>query len=181
LRTHGLRAEPECRVSVICYMCDRNAGSIPNHPATGDPLATCATCGVLSCDGHGKRDPNVRRFQCVLCVPALLVAAALQQSESPALRLAAQVPLVDSQLLVQSLEEFLERWPDFTNIVTQSVRANVAALTERSDLGTRELWSSLTAEGHRLIAAAIIIAEHLELRAEDVPAVLRLLRSRWSQ
>jgi hypothetical protein len=155
-------------LATICYLCDRQSGAIPGLIETRNPLATCAICGVLVCNGHGKRDPNVRRFQCVLCVPALLVASAMQHSElARQMRTTIPVAEVESWAVVHSVDELLERWPEFSDIVSGSGQQLLELPTSH-----RALWRSLPDETQHLIDAAIVIARRLEFRREDLPPVL---------
>lgn len=155
----------------ICYLGDYNARVIPGRSITRDPLATCAICGVLSCDGHGKRDPNVRRFECVLCVPALLVVAAIQQSGTAQFREDFPVTEAERPFMVRSVDDLVRSWPEFASMLTQN---ELAAFAEPRNYNAQllPLWNSLLPEGHQLIEAAMVIAEHLELRPQDLPTIL---------
>lgn len=155
----------------ICYSCHYKSKMIPGLGTTADPIATCAICGVLSCDGHGKRDRGVRRFQCVLCVPNLLTVSAAKQSQNRQIREDFPVSEAERQLLVRTIGEFLERWPEFSNLITEE-RPGQFYAPEPNSGRLWDLWNSVPPEAQQLIKAAILIAEQLEIRPQDLPAIL---------
>ena len=158
-------------MNTLCYLCENGAGEIPGTLRTGDPLATCAICGVFACEGHGKRDPNVRRFQCVLCVPSLLVASATAQSQKVRGLSEFRTSERDSLLLVEDVDSFLGTWPEFS----ETVRSALESPLESAQLPHpryEALWESLPSSSRDLIRAAAAIARRLDLRADELPRAL---------
>lgn len=165
-------------MSAHCYACNHGTGRIPGEMPVRDPHGVCRICGVLACGGHGRRDANVRRFECVVCVPSLLVASALHQraleQTPPPVRPAAEDVLFDS------VGEFLARWPAFEESLLPRINDVKREAPHRFTTQLSEpLWFGLPEQAQDLLAAAVAIAIDLELAPQDVPAVLAHLIGLW--
>ncbi|MCU1426417.1 MAG: hypothetical protein JWL83_417 [Actinomycetia bacterium] len=162
-----------------CYLCNRGINAIPTREIDNRPVGACAICGVFACEGHALRDANLRKLRCAVCVPALLTASALVQSDRIRVRPEHQVAIANDQL-VSTLDEFLATAPEYAPIVRELTQGllETAPKVFTDDL-TEPLWSSMPPESRRLLAAAAAIAKELHLPPSDVPVILEELMRRW--
>lgn len=166
-------------MAASCYICATSAsGAIPGRQ-TGDALGVCDFCSVLACYGHGSRDPNAPRWECVLCTPSLLLASgAAHQTNGAMVYLPAAFRSVT---LYPSLRVFLEVRPDFAPLL-QDISNHIEHVAERLDAPqVAQLWNSVTDEGRRLVTAAWLLAAELEIPPDYFVGTMRLLCELWAR
>ena len=170
-------------VTINCYCCDYDVAPIPGLSATNSPHANCWRCQTMVCVGHGQRDPSRPRFMCVLCDPPLLAAsAAVNQGASKPLarKFASDWGSSDSDVLVNSLQEFLERRPRYQGWLDQEVGARLDDASQRMSSSTLgPLWYGSNDEAARLLSAAVVIVVGLEIPNHFLSVPMRLLVSSW--
>ena len=169
-------------MSSSCYLCYAAVGAIPGRQP-GDALGTCQNCSVLACSAHAQRDPNYPRWICVLCDTSLLTAAGIASSDmaAPQVQSGLLIPprLYEESTRYRSLEDFLRDRPEY-----DWVRIAVAGVVEQAparfttDL-TESFWFTRSREGQRFIAAAIAIAQRLEIPEDELIEALRILVREW--
>jgi hypothetical protein len=170
-------------MAVSCFACDYSVAPIPGLSSTNSPHATCWRCQVMTCVGHGQRDPNRPRFVCVLCDPQLLAASAsVNQGASKPLarRFAADWGSADGDLLVKTIEDFLVRRPKYQGWLEQEVASRLDPDRRRTNSTvTGSLWSGTNDEAERLFLAAVAIVIRLEVPNQFLSVPMRLLVSSW--
>lgn len=149
---------------------------------SGNPLGTCQKCHVLACAGHAARDPNYPRWICVVCDVSLLARSAVATAGAASLL----IQLFSSALLAEeavypTLEAFLEARPDFRWVLDYVGQIHIEADQRFQTGGTARLWTTLTPEGRRMIAAAIAIARRLEIDPRELAEGLRVFVERLNR
>lgn len=167
-----------------CYPCDVHAGVIPGAVARGDPHGVCGICSVMACCGHGVREPNRPRFECVMCIPALLIASAAVTASRPSTlgdRLRTLIEdLGGDQALIRDLDDFTRRYPAFAGWIDDlpSMRENAGRRYITAE--TEPFFWSLPEVGRDFLLLSVLVVLRLELRDTGVGDVLyRLVRPWW--
>jgi hypothetical protein len=170
-------------MTASCYLCLKgHTRPIPGS-SLGDAEATCRTCGILACAGHGFRDRTVPAYYCVLCkVAALTVAGAttggggtpdiapLLPGEDSAVRVAASA-IRSARAEFQS-PQAEPNWP-WVLAEAESFASMPASALAGSNI--ERWWARLPEEGRLLVGCALAIVDRLELPSEDVLPLLQLM------
>lgn len=169
-------------MSATCYLCDHLCAAIQGK-TPGDALGSCQNCSILACDAHAQRDSSYPRWICALCDDELLTAAGISASGGPSLG-SKLTTLVSSAMLSEgarytSLEEFLVDRPAYAWLSDKVPEIRQAAPARFTTQDTEFFWFNLSEEGQRFIAAAIGLAERLEVSEDDVVEALRVLIHVW--
>jgi hypothetical protein len=130
----------------------------------------------MACRGHAGRDPNYPRWICVVCDITLLAASAARGAGTTSVlaQLFASGLLRDEGLF-RNLNEFLEAQPEMQWVledVEGTLREGERHLWQST---SAVIWQSLTPDGRRMIAAAIVIARRLRIEPWELVEGLRIL------
>jgi hypothetical protein len=167
-------------VAADCFHCNVGSGTIPGT-TKGAALGCCRICHVLACQAHGSRDPTYPRWICVACDSSLLAASGAAVSQN-----IADAALLSSRLLrerdfYRTLDAFLLAHPEFESFRTEVPIVQTTANQRLREGPAGRLWKSLSIEGKRLLAAAILIADRLQLRHGDIVEGLRLMLEEYNR
>jgi len=168
-----------------CYPCDHSVGPRPGSNSTGDPEGACAICGVLACQGHGRREINAAKFQCVICIP-IVVAASVAATAKKSTQLAQQLSVLleglgASAWLISTVADFVERYPEFSGITREIAVIQHDAPHAYTTNQTEPFYSSLDSEQQALLLLAILIILRLEIPTDLLPEPLQTLVKPWRQ
>ena len=155
-----------------CYVHQTVSGGIPNRVGSA-PLGACKICGSFACAMHGARQPSHPRFVCVLCVPSLLVAGALESEDLPEEFRELGPDLPDGVHGIRTLEEFREDLPEFAWAIEDAQRrlSSVGLLFTSGD--TERFWFAIPLESQGLVLTAVVFAYRLNIPRRELPPVLR--------
>lgn len=160
-------------MTATCYLCDHGFGTIPGLTKSNKPEGSCKICGVFSCAGHGRRDRNVRRYECVACVPSLLVSSAVARDDRAAILFGEFRSESDPLLLVATVDEFLRRWPSFRNRLVSAMQSAEFDLSRTFTTEDTELaWHGMGEDARQLVAAAIAVARIIGAPPDELPSAL---------
>lgn len=171
-------------MSTGCYACQSGAKTISGSSGT-DVLGSCKICCILTCSGHAQRDSFYPRWICVLCDPTLLtaagIAASANLSNESILASLISSAIVQEGARYSSVEVFLEQRPAYRALVSSAELERVVNVAPRifTTNETEPFWFGLSIEGKRLVAAAIILVQNLEIPEHTLVEALRILIHVW--
>lgn len=157
-----------------CYHCNVGSGTIPGT-TRGEAVGCCQICHILACPAHAVRDATYPRWICVSCDTSLLAASAAAASTAARLADLLSSILFNERDFYRTLDEFVNRRPQL-EWLRADVTAIIAAADQRLRVGEAgRLWKPMSPEGKRLLAAAMLMAQRLELRSGDLVEGLRVV------
>jgi hypothetical protein len=172
-------------VGASCYLCELNMAVFPSEQA-GDAVGACKLCGVLACSGHAKRNRNGPLYECGICKPNVLAAAAANQLP-PAAPRAAPVPpspggpsggvtpgggYAQRAATVEDVGDVID---DIDDDRWQALRDDIAYLGRfmaGADMPKALRSYALNERSRRLLAAAAALATRLEMPASEMTPLL---------
>ena len=168
-----------------CFICNSGTSRLIPGLLAGYVLGSCQKCSILACSGHAQRDPNHPRWICVLCDPTLLTAAGIAASRSvfdgSVLTSLISPALVQEGANYPSVEVFIQRRPAYIQIRLMERLAYVLELAPQrfSSMETEKFWFGLSDQGKRLVGAAIVLVQSLEISEDSLLEALRVLIHTW--
>ena len=160
-----------------CFLCRAHIAARPGAIADNIALGVCGICGVMACTGHAVRERSRPRYECVICVPTVAAVSAAVQSPQSSRFASDLAPLVESiggeGWLVKSVEEFVDRYPDFNQWVSKigDTRSRQKRFYVEDD--TAQFYESLAEQPRDLMLLAIAIGEGTGIPPDLLPDPLR--------
>lgn len=169
-----------------CYLCELNMAVFPSTQA-GDAVGACKLCGVLACSGHAKRNRNGPLYECGICKPNVLAAAAANQLPPAAPPAAPSPPspgggrpggvtpgggYAQRAATVEDVGDVID---DIDDDRWYQVREDIAHLTRymaNSDMPQALRSFAPNERSRRLLAAAAALATRLEMPVSEMTPLL---------
>jgi len=160
-----------------CFLCRARIAARPGVTADNIPLGVCGICGVMACAGHAVRERTRPRYECAICVPTVAAVSAAVQSPQASRFASDLAPLVESiggeGWLVKSVEEFVDRYPDFKEWVGKIDNTREQEKRFYAEVEIAQFYESLDKQAGDLMLLAIAIGHGTEIPPDLLPDPLR--------
>src|SRR5579872_4523881 len=110
-------------MSSACYVCAALGATKTVSAVEGtinEPLGACRICHIFACGHHALRCTNPKEYQCVLCIPAWIARSGPGHGAPPT-----------PGAPYESLEQFLNAYPDMDAELVGAIRQAVEELSPR--------------------------------------------------
>ena len=169
-------------MSAICLFCTLGTRSLANPlGTTNDPMGCCKICHSLACGSHGQRNGGKPAFECVICVPPSLIAAASTRVQTGTTFLAQPRAFFDHNQdaippeWTESLDG-IDDWKQERSLIEGARSASIGI----TDSATPEVRTSLTvliSDPHAklLIIIACMVVEDYEIASNQLPDFVNVI------